>query len=179
MSNWIKIGKILKPHNLKGECVLFTRLSLSDLKTTLLNQPLAVQKPENKARLTCEITNIRPHKNHFLIRLKNINSRSESMEFTGSSLLAEKQLLKTKKGEEFFLCELLGFHFYDKSRGLLGEVKAFTYNGKQDILLVHKDKKIIHIPFIKPLVSKVTWKQKSIFGSLPKGWPGCDDENEN
>ena len=97
----INIGKILKPHNLKGECVLNTSLHLDDLKALLLHKPLLIQK-QNQEKQGAIIISIRSHKDNFLICLKDINSRDQVSDLNGALVFAQKDLFRTKKGETFF-----------------------------------------------------------------------------
>ena len=187
--SFIPLGQAGRPHGLRGElCFLQACVNKNeennrkDLLKKLLHQNIQARKGE-KIVLAGKAESLRPHKKYFILKIEGADTIEQAKLLTGSKIFAPKHLFKSLKGQDIYLCEVLGFEVYDRKRRRLGKVSGFADNGAQDLLKVlidcKKEELCCFIPFVDSLVKNVDFKTRKIAVDLPFSWPGLDDEFNN
>jgi 16S rRNA processing protein RimM len=150
------IGKITGYHGVKGELKLYPLL---DDHEELYNlKHLTINKKSYK------IASLRPHKNVFLIKLAQIDSRNDAELLTGA---VEAELdLKLAEGEYLVedlkglnACNANSKNLYGKVTNLITEVQplleiklADSFNKKKSLL----------VPFVEDFISEVNVAEKQV-----------------
>lgn len=133
--------------------------------------------------LETTVQEVRSHKKGVIARLKGLEGRQKAEILKGACFFVPKQIFSSVSGENIYLCEVLNFEVYDKKRGTLGKISAFSDNGAQDLLIVRsvkglsKDQQVsqlVEIPFIKEFIMDIDFESKKICVDLHANWPGLE-----
>jgi len=151
----LEIGRIGKPHGLRGEVsILLTtdrkeRISAGSILFLDSKQELIVQ-------------NSRSHKKRFLVLFKGIDTRESAEEVSGEKLFAEP----LKDQTTIWVHELIGKIVVDSHGRERGEVVEIHANPASD-LLVLDDGTLVPVTFLSDM------KERTITVTVPKGiFPG-------
>ena len=176
-------NSIIRSSNRKQEDRTDSKANQEPLQTNQQHQEIKLNKSrKNKSpeKLHIEDTGTeffvqtaRLHKEGLIVQAKAVETRHQAKLLKGSFLFVPKQLFSSLKKEYIYLCEVLDFEVYDKNRGNLGKVFAFSDNGAQDLLLVcNMENKQVEIPFIKEFIIRIDFDLEKIKVHLPNNWPG-------
>ena len=129
MNPFIVIGRITKPHGIKGEvCVDFYADSPSILADTLwLELPSAQPKPYG-------VIFARHHHNRLLLTLENVPDRDAAELLRNAEVLVPRERLPALKPGEVYLADLLGFTVILQETGeTIGSITQANLTGGQEI----------------------------------------------
>lgn len=174
----VTVGKVRDAHGLKGELfiVLFAKKAdwSEGLKQlTLLQKQKVIQnsdKPEawEEFRRIFTVKRIKPHKLGLIVKVDEINDRTEAEKFRGAVLEIPAELLISNEGETIFLKEIEGFVVFD-GEVEVGPIVGFTSNGPQDILEVKTSQGDALVPFVPQFLNKLDFKNRKLWMTLPEG----------
>lgn len=147
------IGNIIGVHGIKGELKVFP---LFDAIQDLVDLEEVYIKEKK-----FQIDSMRMHKNLLLIKLKEVNDRTQAEGLKGSSLIADIEL-KLNQGE-YFIEDLKGLKALDHSNTELGVVVDFS-NLTQKLLYIKlndsfKAKRELILPFVEDYIMEVNCDQ--------------------
>jgi 16S rRNA processing protein RimM len=170
MKNFVKIGKILDAHALRGE--VFAFIFSGDLswaqKASICR--LGPDQDDVSQSVEYELQKITPYKNGCRLRLAGIENRTQSELLKGQFLFVEEELFVSTKGESIFLREILGFRVLRLDGSVIGTISGFSSNGPQDLLIVEVSAtKKLDIPFVDAYINEIQWKEQAIVMDLPEG----------
>ncbi len=143
----INVGKILKPHGLRGELrVLF--YDVSRLQYYANREFFYVLKNGQEEKLFVESTRL--HKNFLLIFFKGIEGIDAAEQWRNLELFIERGELENLNDGEFYYWDLVGMEVFNSTGSCVGSVKEVFDNGAGAILKVvsSAEGKKLHIPFI-------------------------------
>ena len=164
----VHIGKVLRPHGLKGElCIelyadspfLFERVSR-----------VYFQRPGHKPR-PVTLAQWRPHGQRMIISLDDQNERRDSAAFwTGADMLMRARDLPVLKEGEYFCHQLEGMDVYLGDGQLLGRLEEVqTFSGREIWKIVTGDGAEVLFPAIQDFVDSIDAGEKKIVISPPPG----------
>lgn len=148
----IYFGKTTMTHGLKGELKFFTDFSQKE-RALKSNFPVYIKG------VLHNITNVRPHKNYYLITLDNKNDINEVEEFRNQAIFIEEEDLKLQENE--IILETLINYIVKENEIVLGKVMDIMYN-KGGILLEVLGNKKFYIPYNDNFVKKIKKETKEI-----------------
>ena len=160
MNEYLSIGRILNFHGIKGEAkVGFTKGKEVQLKEI---KQLYIKKDNQKITLT--ISNIRFHKQHAIIKFKEINSIEEVQALKNTELFAPKEIIqKYLEEDEFLIDDLIGLAAYNTKGNELGKITSVLIQPAGELLVVQDTNQKKHlVPFEKELVPTVDIPQKKV-----------------
>ena len=174
------MGKITHVHGLKGEIFVSLFSSGADIPLIIKDQIVQIRKDKDlKLCFEALVQQARLHKGGMIVQLKGVDNREQAELFKKTFLFAPKRLFSSLKGEDIYLCEVLDFEVYDKKRGILGKIFAFSDNRAQDLLLVRNTEGTqVEIPFIKEFITHIDFESERVEVDLPLNWPGLEDEEK-
>ncbi|MCX7834561.1 MAG: ribosome maturation factor RimM [bacterium] len=162
-SERITIGKIIKPHGIHGECVVF---SLSDIgKHWVRGKVFFISWDDQNVHQTVPkvtIETVRYSNQKLLIKFAEINQRSEIERLVGSYLEIETRT-PIKQKWIFYIDDLLDCQVYTETLDYIGvvvEVLELPANHCIEVRNELGDTAII--PFLKKFVKKVDIENKKI-----------------
>lgn len=162
-----KIGHVSDAHGIRGEVYIIVSSGdaswVSDLKEITLRL--------GSKTMVFKVLKAKPYKKGFICTLDQMINRNQSEEVRRFEVWVESSLFISENGELPFLSELLNFTVEDKSLGVIGNIKEFSSNGIQDLLVLDREVQgqAIEIPFIKEFVLDVDYKKQWIKTDLPEG----------
>ena len=160
MEELISIGKILNFHGIKGE----VKVGYTRGKETQIGDLKSVYVELDGENTLFNIVSVRFHKQHALIKFKELNSINDVERVKGKELkipkLSAEQYLSD---DEFLVSDLVGMRVLNKDEELIGKIVEVGTNGASEILeVVDANSKKHLIPFVKALVPIVDMKTKTV-----------------
>lgn len=174
----IVVGRIGRPHGIRGEVVIGVRTDEPDLRFAV-GATLDVRStsddagPENGAggeRLT--VASVRWHSGQLLVAFAGITDRTAASELTGSWLSVDSsQLPDTGDPDEFRDYELIGLSVRTCAGDPVGVVTDVLHYG-QDLLVVRRQDEPggeALVPFVKAIVPEVDLRAGVVVIDPPPG----------
>jgi 16S rRNA processing protein RimM len=160
--NYKPIGKILDAHGLKGE-----------LKVILFSKTLDWPSSLTEVCINDEVyqvEDLKPNKELWILKLENMNSRTEAETLKGYELLGLKSLFVTHEGEEPFLSELMGFKVLNSLMDPLnpvGEIVDLSETPAHYNLILQTSKGYFEIPYVDDFIESIDRKSRLIKMNFP------------
>lgn len=160
MTKYISVGKILNFHGIKGEAKVGFTKNQEEFFCSLDKVFVKV----NNDYTPFYIENTRLNKTFALVKFEGIDSINDLMPYKGAFLYVEEETIRENLEEdEFLIDELVGLSVLDENDKNLGFIIGVSNNGANDLLSVKTNsKKIVLIPFVKAIVTKVCIKDKKV-----------------
>lgn len=125
MADLLEVGRITKPHGIRGEVVVVLTTDRTERVA-----PGAVLQTTRRGPLTVEAS--RPHQGHWLVAFADVATRNEADELRGTVLLAARM----DDPDELWVHELIGARVVDVHGIELGTVDAVEDNPAADLLVL-------------------------------------------
>ena len=164
--NLLLMGEVIRPHGREGVLRIWSyahsEKSFLDVGTIFL---------KSGSGETCEykVLSVNPHKNIFLMKLKNLNSMEEAEKYRGAEILIKKDSLSDKEEDEHFWHELIGLRVHLNTGKYIGTIEHILQTGSNDIYVVRKGEKEVLIPAIHDVVEEIDLKNNRIIVSEMEG----------
>lgn len=159
-SKYLSIGRILNFHGIKGEVKIgYTKGKEEQL---LAIEEFLVTKGDLDIRLTPE--KVRFHKQHAIIKFKELNSIEEIQELKNLHIKALKEKIQEHlEDDEFLIDDLVGMDAYNTKDEYIGKIKYLMTQSSSEILTIEDENKKQHlVPFVKKLVPVVDLQKQMI-----------------
>ena len=150
------VGRIGRPHGIRGEVVVGVRTDEPDLRFAVGASLDAGPTADGNATQVLRVAAKRWHSGQLLIAFAGISDRTAAGELTGSWLSVDSsQLPQTADPEEFRDHELIGLSVRTSAGEAVGVVTDVLHHG-QDLLVVRRAPGQEHlVPFVKAIVPEV------------------------
>lgn len=143
------IGKVLKPHGLKGEMRVFCISSFPERFKALKNAYLSL----NEKRELLEVESARFHKNFILLKFKGIDKIEEAEKWRGAEILIRESEVFRKDENFYYYHELIGLPCFLNDGKLLGKVTGIEEGPLNvNLLIEREDGTENSVPFAKQFV---------------------------
>jgi 16S rRNA processing protein RimM len=151
------VGRIGRPHGIRGEVVIGVRTDEPDLRFAvgaILDTGRSPDGPVDGGQL--KVASARWHSGQLLVAFAGITDRTAAGELTGSWLSVDSsQLPEVADPDEFRDHELVGLPVRTTTGDLVGVVIDVLHPG-QDLLVVRRDEgEEFLVPFVKAIVPEV------------------------
>lgn len=154
---FVVMGKLRKPHGVRGEMVMTV---LTDFPELLKNGQ-NVYLGEEFQKMT--VRSVRPHRDDLLIAFEEISDRDEVGYFRNTMLFMKEGEFPELPEDEYYLHDLVGMEVVTDTGQSLGELKEILVTGANDVYLVQKDQgREILIPAIEEVVLEIDFDQGTI-----------------
>jgi 16S rRNA processing protein RimM len=158
VEDYLVVGRIGKPHGLKGEVSVEPRTDEPDRRfasgATLhveRNRPGAPRGGE-----TLTVRGMRWHSGRLLVTFVEIDGREAAEEARGTVLVVPVDPDETPDDpEEFYDHQLVGLAVESPDGSRLGTVTRVEHAGAQDLLVIEVDGRSVLFPFVQALVPVV------------------------
>lgn len=152
---YIKIGKIVNTHGIKGEIRLLSNFKYKE-KVFVKDVDIYIGKEKIKET----INSYRHHKQFEMITLKGISNINDVLKYKGEIAYIKKDDLKLK-GNEYLDEDLIGFNIIIDKRivGTVVDIRKDTY---QKQLVVNKDENIYLVPLVYGIIKDINLIEKNI-----------------
>lgn len=154
----VVVGRVGKPHGLRGEVTLDVRTDEPELRFAAGATLRAVPPAGSASTLsTLTVSTTRWHQGVLLVRFEELPDRTAAESARGTVLHATLAAdAAPEDPEEFYAHQLVGLAAYDLDGTHLGEVTALATGAAQDLLTVRTpDGRDALVPFVTALVPEV------------------------
>ncbi len=162
----ISVGKIHKPHGVRGEVVVE---SFSDLPARYEKGSVLTARPPEARPRRLTVASARPHRRGLLVRFDEFEDRDVAEELRGAVLTIDAHEATQAPEGGYFHYQLLGCTCSDRSHGPMGTVTEVLDDGGGQILVVGDDSGDWLVPFVKAYLVAVDPEAKTITFDLPEG----------
>lgn len=159
------VGQVIRPHGKGG---LLSIRSYARSEASFLNAGSVFLRSVSGEIHEFRATSVKAHKNIFLMRLEDLNSKEEAEEYKGAEILISKETLAREEGECFWY-ELLGLKVYLDTGEYLGCVSHIISAGSNDIYVVREGDKEIFIPATHEVVKEIDLENEKMIISAMEG----------
>jgi len=166
----VSIGKVLRSKGKRGE------LKLNFYSGHFLKPffPKVYFQRRSSAE-EFEVEYLRPYKNFYLIKLKDIDTLDQARTLTGREVLVPEKLLRPLKEDNYYLYQIMGCSVATKDRKIIGTVTDFIFVENNDLLVITKENKEVLIPFSKSICLEINLRRKEIIIDPPEGLLDVDE----
>lgn len=149
------IGKIRKPHGVRGEVLFEVITDFPERIKEGIPIFIGSQKKEYA------IEGLRNHQSCLLIKLRGLNACEDVEQFRNQMVYIRTANVPKLPEHEYYHHELVGMDVVEDGK-LIGSVREILETGANDVLVVMMNEDEILIPFIKQVVLQVDKKGKTI-----------------
>ena len=149
---YILIGKVGKPHGLRGE----VRLALYSGQPENLQsyRHLILAGADGRLSEPLRIISCRPQGKGAIVGFETITDRDGAQRLTGMGVILDKKELPC--GDDSYWFQLIGLPVKTADDRFLGRVEHIFSNGAQDILVIREDSQEYMVPILDSIVVRVT-----------------------
>ncbi len=163
------VGRLRKPHGLKGECAVFP---LTDRPDTVFAAGRRLVRMELGGALlgeAIEVERSRAYHREWLLKFRGIESRGELEGWRGQFLAAAVEDLPPPTEGEVYLHELAGFAVWDVAGTALGVVSEVYELPAGLTLEVQGPRREFLLPFRREFVREVDRAGRRLVVAVPEG----------
>lgn len=160
-SDLVQVGKVIDAHGIRGDlyCLIFSgELSWLDQVSQL-----------RIGTVLYNIQKIKAFKKGFIVHIENCHDRNSAELLKGLPVAVSRDVFVSQSGEPLYLSEIAGFSVFDRHIGALGEIKSFSSNGAQDLLVIDYMNESVEVPFVADFVIEIDHHLRKITVELPEG----------
>ena len=163
-SRFLVIGRILKPHGVRGELRVEILTELPERFTWLDSVYIGKEDPT-----LYKLEGVRFHKSLVLLKLKDCDDRN-SADLLRSQLvqIPEAEGLPLEEGE-YYLHQVIGLEVYTEEGDFLGHVKEMLETKANNVFVVRDTKKEILLPDIDEVIREIDFDSGRILVTLLPG----------
>ena len=158
----IIIGKVGAPHGVKGEMKIIPMTDFPDrfegMKHCYIGDKLT------------QITGVRYQKNHVLMTVEGIASRTEAAALTGTLVSVDRSEAVPLKEGEYYTADIIGLSVSDTEGNPLGTVTDVLRTGSNDVYVVSLPgrREDILVPALKKVVLQISVEEGKMVVSMPE-----------
>lgn len=152
----IIIGKIIKPHGVRGEMKI-QLLTGEPRHFTPGNRLFIMGTAADEMPMECIVEDARPHKNGLLIFLDKIEDPDQAEKIRNRFLALPKSELTAPEEDEYFIFDLIGMSVSTTDGLFVGVLQDVLTQGPQDIYEIRhpESKKINLVPSCRQFIKSV------------------------
>lgn len=165
--NCLLIGKVVKPHGIKGEVKVF---AFSETPEAFAGYPRLWLVEEQSGRSEeFTVRSARPQGKAVVVALEGVVGRDRSEALVGREVWLEKSLLPDLADDEFYWHELEGMLVDDEQGVELGRITGLFSGGAHDILIVKRGGEEFLIPARDEFITEINRQSGRVSVCLPPG----------
>ena len=157
VEDYLVVGRIGKPHGLKGEVSVEPRTDEPERRFATGSRLGTVRnRPGTHAAETLTVRSSRWHSGRLLVTFDEIAGRNAAEEARGTLLVVPVDPEETPEDpEEFYDHQLVGLDVVTTAGAVVGEVAEIVHGAAQDLLVVKAGDREVLVPFVTALVPEV------------------------
>ncbi|HEY4023667.1 MAG TPA: ribosome maturation factor RimM [Pseudonocardiaceae bacterium] len=163
------VGRIVKPHGVRGELVVEPRTDSPEIRFAVGNVLSANLRDGSKRELT--VAAARPHAGRLLVVVEGVGDRDTAEDLRGTLLLApEADLPPTEDPDEFYDHELEGLPVFTTDGTRIGVIADVLHGAGSDLLQVRREgSSDVLVPFVNQIVPEVDVRAGRVVIDPPQG----------
>lgn len=161
----VRIGKILKPHGVRGTLKV---MPMTDDKSRYDYLKEVYIQTRHGVKLF-RVLGARYQEKFVLLDLEEINSMNDAEAYVGNFLAIEKKDRMPLAEDSYYIDDLIGLEVYEDGE-CLGKLIDVMQPGANDVYVVALENgKELLLPVIKSVIKKIDLSEKKIIVEVPKG----------
>ena len=158
MRNYLRIGKIISLHGIKGEVKIFP--TTDDVKRfDYLKKFYIVDSDDADDSLFSDINfyeteGVKYIKNTCILKIKGLNKIEDSSKFIGKSMYVERSDAIKLDTNEFYIVDLIGLKCY-KDQEFIGNVNDIMKTKANSILVIDYKGKDVLVPMVSDFIEQI------------------------
>ena len=163
----MEIGKIVNTHGLKGHVKV--EPWCDGIETFEYLDSIFIKGTEYN------IESVKPHKNIFLLKLKNIDDINIAEGFKGAIITADREKLPPLPEGTYYITDIIGLEVYEDEK-YIGKISDWIETGSNNVYVIKRPKgKDVLIPAIDDVIKKIDIENKTMSVKLLEGLMEDDD----
>ena len=163
----MEIGKIVNTHGLKGHVKV--EHWCDGIETFQYLDSIFIKGTEYN------IESVKPHKNIFLLKLKNIDDINVAEGFKGAIITADREKLPPLPEGTYYITDIIGLEVYEDEK-YIGKISDWIETGSNNVYVIKRPKgKDVLIPAIDDVIKKIDIENKTMSVKLLEGLMEDDD----
>jgi 16S rRNA processing protein RimM len=158
--NRIVIGRVSKPHGMKGE-IRIEYFNSEDPNFFSRYQMIFIQGDTGSPQPYRPIA-VRPHKKFVLAQLEGVRTREEAEQLRGKAVLVDITELPSLDEDEYYWHEILGMRVVTEEGENVGKITEILPTGSNDVYVVREGERECLIPAIKEVIISIDKKARTI-----------------
>lgn len=160
--NYIKIGKIVNTHGIKGELKLISNFKYKD---KVFKKDFAIYIGKDKIKEV--INTYRPHKQFCMITIYNYDNINQVLKYKGLDAYALKEDIVLNQNN-YLDEDLIGLSVVcdNKEIGIIDRIENYPH---QDLIVVKSLQKEYLIPYVSDIINNIDIKEKKMVIKNIKG----------
>lgn len=156
---FVAIGKIVKPHGIKGYVKV---LPLTEHPARFEDlQQIQVELPSRNT-FTLNVSEVGVRGDVIFLKLEGIDSRDDALTLSGAFLNIPREELLPLDDDEYYHFELIGMSVKTEAGEMLGKVASVIDNSANDVIVVRNNDREHLIPMIKDILVKMDFENDEI-----------------
>lgn len=165
-SECFSLGKITKPHGLKGEVIIWLDVDIPENYIDL--DGLFLEIKGQLVPYIIQELQIRGKKS--IVKFEDINSIEATEAIVDAEAYLPIKKLPKLKGKQFYYHEVIGYMLHDTNTEKdLGQLKAIYESTGQDLFAIDINESEVLIPIVDNFLVSVDHAEKKITVALPDG----------
>jgi 16S rRNA processing protein RimM len=162
--DYIKVGKIVNTHGIKGyvKCIPMT----DDLERFRDLKYVYTEKDDTKRT----IDDVWDQKGMVYLKLKGIDDMGTAEKFKDTYISILKDQLRQLPEDSYYLFDLEGMDVYSSEGDHMGKISQIYQTAANDVYEVKDKKRTFLIPAIKDVVKSVNIQEKKMVIDVIEGW---------
>jgi 16S rRNA processing protein RimM len=162
----VVIGRVVKPHGLKGEVVVEV---LTDFPERFLEGLRVRISGDARAERDARVAAVRPHQGRLLVIFDGISDLSAAETLRNADLSVSAQDVATRPPGYVYHWDVEGAEVFDEKGSLLGRVAELQDAAGRPLLVVATPRGLRDVPFAHPIVVSVDVAGKRVVLAPPAG----------
>lgn len=158
MRNFLRIGKIISLHGIKGEVKIFPTTDdikrFDDLKKFYIATEDDAEDSVFTDKTLHDSEGVKYIKNTCILKINGFDKIEDSTKLIGKNIYVDRSDAVKLDKDEYFIVDLMGLSCYQDDK-LIGNVKDIMTTKANSILVVDYDKKDLLIPMVSDFIEKV------------------------
>ncbi|MEO5358270.1 MAG: ribosome maturation factor RimM [Nitrospirae bacterium YQR-1] len=144
---YIEVGKILKPHGLKGEMRAVLDLTFADFESFFIERGGSVQ--------SMAVVSIRDGTNSSLLKLAGVETIEDAAAYSGALIKIDENSLPTLPEGHYYHHEIIGLEVISTEGESIGKVEDIIDVKSNDVYVVEKEGREYLIPAIADVIKEI------------------------
>lgn len=158
MRKYLRIGKIISLHGIKGEVKIFPTTDdlhrFDDLKDFYILESEDANDDEFKNIDTFLLEGVKYIKNTCILKIKGYDKIEESIKLIGKNIYVNRENAIPLNQNEYYIVDLLEAKAYLKDK-YIGDVKDIMKSSNNGILVIDYNGKDLLVPMVADFVEKI------------------------
>ncbi len=165
----VAVGRVIKPHGVRGECCVQTYADSPALFNALANVRLAPEGAAPALGRSARIASWRPHKDRVLVTFRGVDDRDAAEALRGLELMVPVADLPPPDEDEVWLMDLPGLEVRLPGGQVLGAIERVDMPAGQEIWVIDAAGREVLFPAVAEFVAEVDMEAGFVVIDPPPG----------